>query len=145
MKSEANKKPIFVVQEHHASHLHYDLRLEMNGVLKSWAIPKGVPTEPYVKRLAIFTTDHPLEYAHFEGTIPEGYGAGKVIIWDSGTYTNYIHQHGPTNSLLESLDKGHLSIIFSGKKLHGKYELIRFTDKKNNWLIFKVDTKNENR
>lgn len=135
-----SEKLIFVVQEHHASHLHYDLRLEIDGVLKSWAVPKGVPTEPNIKHLAILTEDHPMEYAHFEGTIPEGnYGAGTVKIWDSGTYKNYIHQHGPTLSLAKEFDKGHLSIIFSGKKLHGKYELIRFAGRKENeWLLFKV-------
>lgn len=117
--------PIFVVQEHWASHHHFDFRLEMGGVLKSWAIPKEVPTETGVKRLAVEVEDHPLSYATFEGVIPEGeYGAGKVIVWDSGKY-----------EIMEQSDKM-IKFKLQGKKLKGKYALIKFDGKKN-WLLMK--------
>lgn len=116
---------IYVIQKHDATHLHYDLRLEMDGTLKSWAVPKTPPTEPGVKRLAVQVEDHPLEYASFEGTIPEGeYGAGTVEIWDKGSYT-----------LLERGDDK-LAIDLHGEKLQGVYYLIRFKERKN-WLFFK--------
>ncbi len=120
-------KNIFVVQEHHASHLHWDFRLSLDGVLKSWAVPKEPPTTKGVKRLAIETEDHPLSYADFEGTIPEGhYGAGTVKIWDKGIF-----------NLIERDDS---KIVFelNGNILKGKYNLIRF--KKGGekaWLFFK--------
>jgi DNA ligase D-like protein (predicted 3'-phosphoesterase) len=121
--------PIFVVQEHHASHLHYDLRLEIGGVLKSFAVPKTPPVRVGVKRLAIQTEDHPLSYADFEGEIPEGqYGAGVVKQWDKGVLR------------VEELKEGE-KILFelSGKKLQGKYALIktRYGGGKNSWLFFK--------
>ncbi len=121
------KKPIFLVHEHHASHLHWDLRLEMDGVLKSWAIPKEPPTEPKVKRLAIQVEDHDLEYANFEGVIPKGlYGAGEVKIWDKGTY-EILERTG---------DK--IVINLQGKKLKGEYALIRFKKAgEKEWLFFK--------
>ncbi len=130
-KIPANR-PIYVVQEHHASHLHYDLRLEFNGVLKSWAVPKGVPlTLDDGKRLAVETEDHPLEYATFSGTIPEGnYGAGSVKIWDSGTF--------------EVIEKTENKIIFNikGKKVKGAYVLLRamfgaYAKSGKNWLLFR--------
>ena len=115
----------YVVQKHFASHLHYDLRLEMDGVLRSWAVPKEPPTTAGVKRLAVQVEDHPLSYASFEGTIPEGeYGAGTVEIWDSGTYRTIDRKE----------DK--LVIEIGGKKLTGPYVLVRLKDKKN-WLFFK--------
>jgi len=127
------RKPIrlsrFVVHEHHASHLHWDLRLEMNGVLKSWAVPKIPPTAKGTKRLAIQVEDHPLAYAKFYGTIPEGnYGAGKVLIWDKGKY-----------SLVEKTPKK-IIVDIDGKKLKGKYALIKtsYGGKKNSWLFFKI-------
>ena len=116
---------IFVVQKHWATHLHYDFRLEMNGVLKSWAVPKGIPMKRGIKRLAVQTEDHPLSYANFEGVIPKGfYGAGKVKIWDKGKY--------------KLIKKSKDEIIFElhGKKLIGRYVLVRM--KGNNWLIFKT-------
>lgn len=120
--SEGN---IYVIQKHDATHLHYDLRLEMDGVLKSWAVPKTPPTEPGVKRLAVEVEDHPIEYASFEGTIPEGeYGAGTVEIWDKGHYT-----------LLERKENK-IAVDIHGEKLKGVYYLIRFKGKKN-WLFFK--------
>ncbi|MEN6371280.1 MAG: DNA polymerase ligase N-terminal domain-containing protein [Armatimonadota bacterium] len=114
----------FVIQEHHASRLHWDFRLELDGVLKSWAVPKGVPEEPGVKRLAVPVEDHPLDYIGFEGEIPEGqYGAGKVIIWDSGTYN--LTERAP----------GKLHFTLFGQKLSGDYILTRMRD--GQWLIFK--------
>jgi len=116
---------IYLVQKHHASHLHYDLRLEMDGVLKSWAVPKEPPLTPGVKRLAVQVEDHPLEYASFEGTIPEGeYGAGKVEIWDKGTYK------------LVDRKEDKLIIEIHGQKLKGAYVLVRLKSGKN-WIFFK--------
>jgi bifunctional non-homologous end joining protein LigD len=115
----------FVVQEHHASHLHWDFRLEMDGVLKSWAVPKGVPEQPGVKRLAVEVEDHPISYIGFEGEIPEGqYGAGQVIIWDSGTYT-----------LLERT-ANKLNFELDGSRLAGEYIMTRLKGGKE-WLIFR--------
>ncbi len=115
----------FVIQKHHATHLHYDFRLEMDEVLKSWAVPKEPPTEPSVKRLAVEVEDHPLSYIDFEGTIPEGmYGAGKVEIWDKGTYT------------LKHKSKDKIEFTLHGGKLKGDYVLIKFKGN-NNWLFFK--------
>ena len=113
----------FVVQKHHASHLHYDLRLEMDGVLKSWAIPKEPPVEPGIKRLAIGVENHGLSYINFEGVIPEGmYGAGSVEIWDKGEYT-----------LLEKTPHK-VEVYLKGEKLRGYYSLVKFKD---NWLFLK--------
>jgi len=120
--SEGN---IYVIQKHVATHLHYDLRLEMNGVLKSWAIPKEPPSALGVRRLAVQVEDHPVEYANFEGAIPEGeYGAGTVEIWDRGTYK------------LIDRKEDKLIVEISGNKLKGVYVLLRFKDQKN-WLFFK--------
>jgi len=116
---------IYVIQKHSATHLHYDLRLEMNGVLKSWAIPKEPPIAFGVRRLAVQVEDHPIEYANFEGTIPEGeYGAGTVEIWDRGTYR-----------LIEQKEDK-LIVEINGNRLKGVYVLLRFKDQKN-WLFFK--------
>ena len=127
-KSPSTKKLIYVIQEHHASHLHWDLRLEFDNVLKSWAIPKIPPTEKNVKRLAIQVEDHPIEYAKFHGIIPEGnYGAGEVKIWDNGFY--------------KLIEKNSKKIIFEihGKKLKGKYCLIKTNyENKKSWLFFKI-------
>ena len=120
-----NEDGIYVIQKHAATHLHYDLRLEMDGVLKSWAIPKEPPVESGVRRLAVQVEDHPLAYATFEGTISEGeYGAGTVEIWDKGTY-----------NILDRKE-GKLILEINGKKINGSYVLVRFKDKKN-WLFFK--------
>ncbi|MFH0749105.1 MAG: DNA polymerase ligase N-terminal domain-containing protein [Candidatus Bathyarchaeota archaeon] len=128
-----NKEKICVVQEHHAAHLHWDLRLEMNGLLKSWAIPKEPPREVGIKRLAIPVEDHPIDYASFSGTLPEGqYGAGEVIIWDKGTYK------------IISIQENKMVIIIYGEKLQGEYCLIKTKFQgKENWLLFK--TKNLNK
>ena len=120
--------PIFVVHEHHAKRLHFDLRLEMQGVLKSWAVPKGPSLNPADKRLAVMVDDHDLDYAGFEGTIPEGtYGAGDVCIWDSGTY---VLKSG-------SIGEGKLELFFRGKKLKGLFALIRLSGKEKDWLLIK--------
>jgi len=125
-KIRMGKNNIYLIQKHDASHLHYDLRLEMDGVLKSWAIPKSPPTEKGVKRLAVQTEDHPVDYADFEGVIPEGqYGAGRVEIWDRGTYE------------LEKKESDEIIIIINGKKLKGRYCLIKFKGQEKNWLFFK--------
>jgi bifunctional non-homologous end joining protein LigD len=133
---------IFVVQQHAASHLHYDFRLEMGGVLKSWAIPKGPSMNPAEKRLAIMVEDHPYSYKDFEGIIPEGnYGAGTVIVWDNGTYTLAEEQKNNNeikNILKADLQKGHLSFILKGKKLIGEFALVKLKiEQKNAWLLIK--------
>jgi len=118
----------FVVQKHQASHLHYDFRLELDGVLKSWAVPKGVPEKAEVKRLAVAVEDHPVDYINFSGIIPEGeYGAGTVQIWDKGKW----------QALGGSLKQGNMKFNLSGKKLKGEFVLVRLKDKKN-WLIYKM-------
>lgn len=132
---------IFVVQKHAASHLHYDFRLEMDGVLKSWAIPKGPSMNPADKRLAIMVEDHPYSYKDFEGTIPEGnYGAGNVIVWDNGTYI-LANEDGldiDEHKLQSDLQKGHLSFILNGKKLKGEFALVKLKNKQENtWLLIK--------
>lgn len=122
---EENAGNIYLIQKHKAKHLHYDLRLEMDGVLKSWAVPKTPPPETGVKRLAVQVEDHPIDYASFEGTIPEGqYGAGTVEIWDRGQY------------ILKARDEKKLVFEIMGKKLKGTYCLVRFKGEKN-WLFFK--------
>src|ERR1700719_675243 len=134
-KNEKKAGHRFVVQRHDATRLHYDFRLEMDGVLKSWAVPKGPSLNPADKRLAIHVEDHPLDYGGFEGTIPEGnYGAGDVILWDKGTYT-------PEGSLSaqEQLRKGDLKIILRGHKLNGSFVLVKLknSSKQNEWLLIK--------
>ncbi|MCD6226254.1 MAG: ATP-dependent DNA ligase [Candidatus Aenigmarchaeota archaeon] len=120
-----DKNHIFVIQKHYATHLHYDFRLEMNGILKSWALPKIPPRNPGIKRLAIQTEDHDIDYANFEGIIPEGqYGAGKVEIWDKGKVS------------FESIKESKIVFELKGKKLKGKYVLVRMKNSKN-WLFFK--------
>lgn len=117
----------FVVQKHQARNLHYDFRLEAEGVLKSWAVPKGVPEKAGIKRLAVQVEDHPVEYINFSGVIPKGeYGAGAVEIWDKGKW----------QALDGSLGRGSLKFSLAGKKLTGEYVLVRLKDKKN-WLIYK--------
>lgn len=132
-------KPIFVIQKHDASHLHYDFRLEMNGVLKSWAIPKGPSTDPSEKRLAMETEDHPLDYATFEGVIPEGaYGAGPVIVWDTGTFENIKEKNGKKVPLKDCYNNGQIEVNLHGKKLQGGYALIRTDKNLKKWLCIKM-------
>jgi bifunctional non-homologous end joining protein LigD len=120
--------PVFVIHEHHARRLHFDLRLEMDEVLKSWAVPKGPSMSPKDKRLAVMVEDHPLDYASFEGTIPEGmYGAGIVVIWDKGTF----ELKGG------NLRNGKLDIEFYGTKLKGSFALAKMSGKEKEWLLMK--------
>lgn len=127
----AHKRPVFVVQKHQASHLHYDFRLEIAGVLKSWAIPKGPSLNPHDKRLAVMTEDHPLAYADFAGEIPAGeYGAGTVAIWDKGTWE-------ALNDPQEGLAQGKLMFRLQGKKLQGEWALVAFKHDSKNWLLIK--------
>jgi bifunctional non-homologous end joining protein LigD len=122
-----NQKSRFVIQEHHASHLHYDFRLEMDGVLRSWAVPKGPPEKTGIRHLAVQVEDHPVEYIKFEGTIPEGqYGAGTVRIWDHGTYN------------LEESEPGKLRFTLCGTKLRGRYALVRIEKRPRDWLLIKL-------
>jgi bifunctional non-homologous end joining protein LigD len=131
--------PIFVIQKHAASRLHYDFRLEMEGVLKSWAIPKGPSYDPTVRRLAMMTEDHPYDYAAFEGVIPEGnYGAGNVIIWDQGTW-EFIE---PGDDPVAAVKAGKLTFRLQGKKMFGEWALVRIrgkgkSDRGNEWLLLK--------
>ncbi len=130
----------FVVQKHQASHLHYDLRLEHAGVLKSWAVPKGPSMDPRDKRLAIQVEDHPLAYKDFKGRIPEGqYGAGLVEIWDKGTYAleDASGRGRAARSMSESLSKGHIDFVLRGKKLRGLFTLVRLKNKDDQWLLIK--------
>ena len=130
MAPKKRKGLVYAIQKHRASNLHYDLRLEEGGVLKSWAIPKLPPQQEGVRRLAVETEDHPLGYEEFEGVIPEGeYGAGHVEIWDSGTYVPL--ESGPGKRIFE----------LRGQKLKGRYGLVRLRPKKageKNWLFFKL-------
>jgi DNA ligase D-like protein (predicted 3'-phosphoesterase) len=137
-KRKRGKQPIFVIQKHAARALHYDFRLEVGGVLKSWAVPKGLSTDPRDKRLASPTEDHPLDYAAFEGVIPEGYGAGTVIVWDTGTYDNITLKDGRIVPAAEALEHGHLVVRLHGKKLEGGYVLERM-GKDGDWLLIKTD------
>jgi len=140
-EKKARHRPMFVVQEHHASRLHYDFRLEADGVLKSWAVPKGPPTAPAQKRLAVQVEDHPLAYATFTGTIPAGqYGAGTVTMWDQGTYDNVVAEKTVPQTVPEGIAAGHLELALHGKQLQGRFALIRMHGTgrgKAQWLLIK--------
>lgn len=135
-KRQSGRGAIFVIQKHQARNLHYDFRLEIDGVLKSWAVPKEPSLNPAVKRLAIAVEDHPLDYADFSGTIPQGeYGAGTVAIWDRGTFANL--RKGI--SLAKTLQEGQIEIDLQGQRLHGGYVLHRIREKpKELWLLIKM-------
>lgn len=151
----AGKSLIFVVQKHAASRLHYDFRLEMEGVLKSWAIPKGPSLDPADKRLAMQVEDHPFDYRDFEGIIPEGnYGAGTVMVWDTGTYEPLVESKGAKGGkelkavtgtkaaqnkvLLKELHSGSLKFRLNGKKLKGEFALVQTKGRgDNSWLLIK--------
>ena len=141
-KAETSEKLIFVIQRHAATRLHYDFRLEMEGVLKSWAVPKGPSLNPKDKRLAMMVEDHPFSYRTFEGSIPEeSYGGGEVEIWDEGTYEALEKKEGESDEeiLLDGLKKGSLKLILHGKKLKGEFALVKLksADSENAWLLIK--------
>lgn len=139
--SRSRRKPVFVVQQHHASRLHYDFRLEAEGVLKSWAVPKKPSLDPSVKRLAVHVEDHPVEYAKFSGQIPEGeYGAGKVEIWDKGTYENLLAEKPRPETVTQAIKHGHVEVRLKGRKLKGRFALVRMnrSRKHDNWLLIKM-------
>ncbi len=139
--SRRGNRPIFVIQEHEARSHHFDFRLEVDGVLKSWAVPKGPSTDPREKRLAVETEDHPLDYADFEGVIPEGeYGAGTVIVWDAGPYRNLRGGKKKDKGRADmeaSYEDGRIEVWVEGKKLRGGYALVK-TGRKNQWLLIKM-------
>ncbi len=142
--AELSPHPVFVVQKHNASRLHYDFRLEMGGVLKSWAVPKGPSLDPADKRLAVMVEDHPLEYTLFEGTIPEGeYGGGTVMLWDAGWWEpdEAWMKEAKGHAVLppeEALAKGELKFIVHGQKLAGSWALVKTKwQGENNWLLIK--------
>ena len=140
-KSKSSKSKLaFVIQRHKASHLHYDFRLEMDGVLKSWAVPKGPSLNPEDKRLAMMVEDHPYDYKDFAGVIPSGYGAGIVEIWDSGTYSDLENSDikSAQKKLKAGLHAGNLKVRMYGKKLKGEFALVKLKGKAdNNWLLIK--------
>src|SRR4030042_2182020 len=136
---------IFVVQKHRARQLHYDFRLELDGVLKSWAVPKGPSLDPETKRSAIIVEDHPIEYASFEGIIPKGeYGAGEVIIWDSVTYSPiddgrflFGDRKGAEELVRRGLERGKISFFLRGHKLKGSWTLVKMQKREKDWLLMK--------
>jgi bifunctional non-homologous end joining protein LigD len=133
----------YVIQKHAASRLHYDLRLELDGVMKSWAVPKGPSLDPKVKRLAIHVEDHPIEYNRFEGTIPAGeYGGGTVMIWDYGSYTSAGDEGDPEATLRAGYRKGDFKFVLRGKRLKGSWVLVRTKgrgerSRQQQWLLIK--------
>jgi len=144
-KKGGGKRPIFVIQQHAARAMHYDFRLQIAGVLVSWAVPKGPSLNPKTKRLAVMTEDHPMEYSKFEGIIPKGeYGAGPVIVWDRGTYKNLREKEGKPVPMETCLREGRIEIFLRGKKLKGAFALIRTRwyegnkSTKGNWLLIKM-------
>jgi DNA ligase D-like protein (predicted 3'-phosphoesterase) len=130
----------FVIQKHAARRLHYDFRLEVDGVFKSWAVPKGPSVNPREKRLAIAVEDHSLAYGDFEGTIPAGqYGAGTVQVWDKGTYANRTQEGGRPLSMAQALERGRAVLWLEGRRLRGGYTLTRFgPPEKGQWLLTKM-------
>jgi bifunctional non-homologous end joining protein LigD len=139
--ARTGKKLAFVIQKHAASHLHYDLRLELDGVMKSWAVPKGPSLDPAVKRLAMEVEDHPIEYNAFEGTIPKGeYGGGTVMLWDRGTYTYGGTDPDPLEGLRRGYAKGDFKFVLHGKRLRGSWVLVRTRRGergRSQWLLIK--------
>jgi DNA ligase D-like protein (predicted 3'-phosphoesterase) len=135
------KHPRFTIQKHSATSLHYDLRLEVDGVLASWAVPKGPSLDPRDKRLAMRTEDHPMDYLEFEGVIPKGeYGGGPVIVWDRGVFQNISEtRSGKPMKLSEAIEKGDAKVFLLGEKIKGAYALVRTSKpgEKEQWLLIK--------
>jgi DNA ligase D-like protein (predicted 3'-phosphoesterase) len=135
----------FVIQRHEASRLHYDLRLEVDGVLVSWAVPKGPSLDPRDKRLAVQTEDHPLDYVDFEGRIPEGeYGAGTMIVWDTGTYRNVTAKRRKPIAMADAVEHGHVSVWLEGEKIRGGFALSRMGEGRD-WILIKKDDEGADR
>ena len=137
-KKLRSASPVFVVQQHAATHLHYDFRIEIEGVMKSWVLPKGPSLDPKTRRLAILTSNHSMAYNTFEGVIPQGeYGAGTVLLWDRGHYRNIKKkENGEPMTMAGSFRKGEIAIHLYGKKLKGGFALTRMRDQ--NWLFIKM-------
>lgn len=141
------KNPIFVFQKHSSSTLHYDFRLQIGNILKSWVVPKGPSLNPKDKRLAILTEDHRLNFADYEGDIPAGkYGAGKIIVWDRGSYQNITTQNGKKISIQEAFENGEITFLLQGKKVKGCFSLIliKKQNEPKNWLLIKKDDQYSN-
>ncbi len=140
-KKSGSHALIFVIQKHNATNLHYDFRIEVDGVLKSWAVPKGPSLNPSDKRLAMMVEDHPFDYKDFEGIIPKGeYGGGEVIIWDNGTYHALSTENKKESEKLmrEGIDKGEIKFVLNGHKLKGEFVLVKMKGKgENAWLLIK--------
>lgn len=138
-KLAESQGPRFVIQKHFARRLHYDVRLEAEGVLKSWAVPKGPSIDPKDKRLAIMTEDHPLDYQSFEGTIPRGeYGGGRMIVWDRGLYRNLTRVNNRFIPLEKAIEKGKIVIWLEGEKLSGAWKLTRMNQENREWLMIRM-------
>ncbi|MCX6339588.1 MAG: DNA ligase [Candidatus Aureabacteria bacterium] len=140
-RQKPSGKPLYVIQKHAARTLHYDFRLQVGGVLKSWAVPKGPSTDSRDRRLAVPVEDHPIDYAFFEGVIPEGhYGAGVVLVWDIGTYRNLGEKSGSAVSVDDALEQGRVAVWIEGQKLKGGYTLVRTAaGGERRWLLIKMD------
>ena len=141
-RSPKRRHPRFTIQKHAATSLHYDLRLEVDGVLASWAVPKGPSLDPRDKRLAMRTEDHPLDYLEYEGVIPRGeYGAGEMIVWDRGVFENISEtRRGEKMNLAEAIEKGDVKVFLLGDKVKGAYALVRTSDPdeaREQWLLIK--------
>jgi DNA ligase D-like protein (predicted 3'-phosphoesterase) len=136
-----SERPRFCVQRHEATRLHYDFRLEANGVLLSWAVPEGPSFDPAEKRLAVRTEDHPIDYLEFEGIIPEKqYGAGTVVVWDLGIYQNITTKKDKKLETMEAVEHGHIKFVMLGEKLKGTFALTRMGNaNEKNWLLVKVN------
>jgi len=146
-RRRAGDDPVFVVQRHDASSLHFDFPLEVDGVLVSWAVPKGPSVNPSDKRLAVRVEDHPLDYADFEGCIGEGYGHGTVIVWDTGSFENLTRERGEPIEVSQGLRDGHLTVELHGRKLSGAFSLrhTRTGGDEKNWMLIKVDDEGADR
>jgi DNA ligase D-like protein (predicted 3'-phosphoesterase) len=139
--TKSSKQPRFVVQRHDATNLHFDFRLEIDGVLVSWAVPKGPSLNPAEKRLAHKVEDHPLDYIDFEGRIGEGYGHGTVVVWDIGPFENVTEKKGEPVSAAQAIENGHIKVVLLGEKLTGAFALThtKMGGDEANWMLVKVD------